>query len=179
MLRWGACEGIPGAAEITIEVCHAHHARFSVAAGLPVRCRMLESGRIAEQGRYRVDPRRRAGGIVGNQFGKGKGNVLATVAGAVVGGLVGSEIGKSMDARDRQLAQEAELDALERGSSGQPRKWKNPDNGRYGEVVPSKPYKKGPSDCRDYTHTIYIDGRPQQMRGTACRNPDGTWANVG
>lgn len=120
-----------------------------------------------------------AGGIVGNQFGKGKGNVLATVAGAVVGGLVGSEIGKSMDARDRQLAQEAELDALERGSSGQPRKWKNPDNGRYGEVVPSKPYKKGPSDCRDYTHTIYIDGRPQQMRGTACRNPDGTWANVG
>jgi surface antigen len=119
-----------------------------------------------------------AGGIVGNQIGKGRGNVLATVAGAVVGGIIGSEIGRNMDARDRQLAQEAEYDALERGQSGSPRQWRNPDNGRYGEITPSKPYKRGGNDCRDYTHTIYIDGRPQQMRGTACRNGDGTWQNV-
>ena len=33
--------------------------------------------------------------------------------------------------------------------------------------------------CRDYTHTIYIDGRPQTARATACRNPDGTWTPVG
>lgn len=120
-----------------------------------------------------------AGGIVGNQVGKGRGNVLATVAGAVVGGVIGSEIGRNLDARDRQLAQEAEFDALERGRSGVSRSWRNPDNGRYGEIVPSKPYRRGETDCRDYTHTIYLDGRPQQMRGTACRNPDGTWQNVG
>lgn len=120
-----------------------------------------------------------AGGVVGNQIGKGRGNVLATVAGAVVGGIVGSEIGRGMDERDRQLAQEAEFEALERGHSGVPRQWRNPDNGRYGEIVPSKPYKRGVADCRDYTHTIYIDGRPQQMRGTACRNADGSWQNVG
>ncbi len=120
-----------------------------------------------------------AGGVVGNQIGKGRGNVLATVAGAVIGGIVGSEIGRGMDQRDRQLAQEAEFEALERGASGTARQWKNPDNGRYGEIVPSKPYKRGAEDCRDYTHTIYMDGRPQQMRGTACRNPDGTWQNVG
>lgn len=119
-----------------------------------------------------------AGGIVGNQIGKGRGNVLATVAGAVVGGMVGSEIGRSLDQRDRQLAQEAEFEALERGQSGVSRQWRNPDNGRYGEIVPSKPYKRGTNDCRDFTHTVYIDGRPQQMRGTACRNPDGTWQNV-
>jgi surface antigen len=120
-----------------------------------------------------------AGGIVGNQIGKGRGNVLATVAGAVVGGLVGSEIGRGLDQRDRQLAQQAETDALERGQSGVKQQWRNPDNGRYGEVIPSKPYKKGANDCRDFTHTVYIDGRPQQMRGTACRNSDGTWQNVG
>ena len=119
-----------------------------------------------------------AGGLIGNQFGKGSGKVLATVAGAVVGGLVGSEIGKSMDKQDQILAQQAELAALERGQSGQATPWRNPDNGRYGEVVPSKPYRRGPDDCRDYTHTIYIDGRPQSMRGTACRNGDGTWRNV-
>ena len=119
-----------------------------------------------------------AGGVIGNQFGKGKGNAVATVAGAVIGGLVGSEIGRSMDERDRQLAREAEFEALERGNSGVARQWRNPDNGRYGDVVPSKPYKRGANDCRDYTHTIYIDGRPQQMHGTACRNPDGTWQNA-
>jgi surface antigen len=121
-----------------------------------------------------------AGGIVGNQMGKGRqGTALATVAGAVVGGIVGSEIGKSLDERDRRLAQDAEYDALERGQSGVSRQWRDPDNGHYGEIVPSRPYKRGVADCRDYTHTIYIDGRPQQMRGTACRNPDGTWQNVG
>ena len=120
-----------------------------------------------------------AGGVVGSQIGKGRGNVLATVAGAVVGGIVGNSIGKGLDDRDRQLAQEAEFDALERGSSGVKREWRNPDNGRYGEVIPTKPYKRGGNDCRDFTHTVYIDGRPQQMRGTACRNPDGTWQNVG
>jgi surface antigen len=119
-----------------------------------------------------------AGGIVGNQFGKGSGNVLATVAGATIGGLVGSEIGRSMDEEDRRLAERAEFAALEEGESDRPRRWRNPDNGRYGDVVPGRPYKRSSVDCRDFTHTVYIDGRPRTMRGTACRNPDGTWRNV-
>jgi surface antigen len=118
-----------------------------------------------------------AGGLVGNQAGKG--NVAATVAGAVVGGIVGSEIGKSLDERDRRYAEEAEYDALERGQSGVSRQWRDPDTGHYGDVVPSRPYKRGVADCRDYTHTIYIDGRPKQLRGTACRSSDGSWKSVG
>jgi surface antigen len=118
-----------------------------------------------------------AGGLVGNQAGKG--NVAATVAGAVVGGIVGSEIGKSLDERDRRYAEEAEYDALERGQSGVSRQWRDPDTGHYGDVVPSRPYKRGVADCRDYTHTIYIDGRPKQLRGTACRGSDGSWKSVG
>lgn len=119
-----------------------------------------------------------AGGILGNQFGSGGGKVAATAIGAVIGGIVGSEIGRSMDATDRMLAQQAEYEAFERGQSGMARTWRNPDNGRYGEVVPTRPYKRGNLDCRDYTHKIYIDGQPQAMRGTACRNPDGTWSSV-
>jgi surface antigen len=119
-----------------------------------------------------------AGGILGNQVGKGTGRIAATAIGAVIGGIVGSEIGRSMDQQDRMLAQQAEFDALERGQSGVAKQWRNPDNGRYGEVVPSRPYKRGTADCRDYTHKVYIDGRPQAMSGTACRNPDGTWTNV-
>lgn len=120
-----------------------------------------------------------AGGILGNQIGNGGGRVAATAIGAVIGGIVGSEIGRSMDQQDRMLAQSAEFEALERGQSGAPRQWRNPDNGHYGEIVPTRPYKRGVADCRDYTHKVYIDGQPQAMKGTACRNPDGTWSSVG
>lgn len=119
-----------------------------------------------------------AGGLLGNTIGKGNGRVAATAIGAVIGGIVGSEVGRSMDQQDRMMAQQAEFDALERGQSGVARQWKNPDNGRYGEVVPSRPYKRNAADCRDYTHKIYMEGQPQVMRGTACRNGDGSWTNV-
>jgi len=45
-------------------------------------------------------------------------------------------------------------------------------------VIPEAPYRRGNADCRDFVHKVYIDGRPQSMRGTACRNPDGTWTQV-
>ena len=84
-----------------------------------------------------------AGGVIGNQFGKGGGRVASTLAGAVVGGIVGNEIGRSLDVRDRELARQAEFDAWERGPSGRPVRWRNPDNGRYGEVIPDAPYQRG------------------------------------
>lgn len=120
-----------------------------------------------------------AGGVIGNQFGSGDGKVVATALGAVIGGIVGSEIGASLDEADRRAAAEAEYAALERGSSGVATPWRNPDSGHYGTVVPGQPFKRQSQDCRDYTHTIYIDGQPQTMRGAACRNSDGTWTNVG
>jgi surface antigen len=119
-----------------------------------------------------------AGGLLGNTVGKGTGKVAATIAGAMIGGIVGSEIGRSLDQQDRMAAQQAELTALEKGQSGVATPWRNPDSGRHGMVVPGRPYRIGANDCRDYTHTIYIEGQPQTMRGTACRNPDGTWRNV-
>ena len=119
-----------------------------------------------------------AGGIIGNQVGNGTGRVLATAAGAFVGGVVGHSIGKSMDDQDRMIAQRAEYDALENGESGRSKSWRNPDNGHRGEVVPSRPYKRAGRHCRDYSHTVYISGQPEVVRGTACRNPDGTWRAV-
>jgi surface antigen len=119
-----------------------------------------------------------AGGVIGNQFGRGAGKAVATVAGAVVGGIVGSEIGRSLDQRDRQLAQQAERDAWERGAPGRPVSWSNPDNGRHGEIIADDYYDRGGARCRNFVHRVWIDGQPQAMRGTACRNPDGTWTQV-
>jgi surface antigen len=119
-----------------------------------------------------------AGGLIGNQFGSGSGRVAATMAGVVVGGIVGNEIGRKLDDRDRQLAREAEYDAWERGPPGRPVRWRNPDNGRYGEITAEDYYERGGSRCRNFVHKVWIDGRPQTMRGTACRNGDGTWTQV-
>jgi surface antigen len=118
------------------------------------------------------------GALLGSQVGKGKGRWVGAAAGAVAGGLAGNVIGRRLDERDRLLAERAERDAFENGQSGRPVSWRNPDNGRRGDVIPDAPYRQGNGYCRQYTHTIYIDGRQEAMRGTACRNPDGTWRSA-
>jgi surface antigen len=108
--------------------------------------------------------------------GGGTGNRLAGAAvGGLLGGLIGNRIGAGLDEEDKRRAYEAQMAALESGASGAPVAWKNPDSGRYGSVVPGPAYQASGRQCRSFTHTIYIDGTPQTARGTACRNPDGTW----
>lgn len=118
-----------------------------------------------------------AGGVIGNQVGGGSGRVAATIAGALVGGVIGGSIGRGLDNRSKDAALAAEYNALERGSAGQPVTWQG-SNGTYGQVVPQQPYQVGSQNCRRYTHTIYIDGTPQEASGTACRNSDGTWQTL-
>jgi surface antigen len=121
-----------------------------------------------------------AGGLIGNAIGGSAGNRLAgTLIGAAVGGFLGNRIGAALDDDDKRRAYAAQMQALESGPSGAPVSWRNPDSGRYGDVVPGPAYQANGSTCRSYTHTIYIDGKPQTQRGTACRNPDGTWTTVG
>jgi len=119
-----------------------------------------------------------AGGIVGNQFGGGRGRAVATVAGALIGGIVGNQVGQALDERDRELASRAELTALEDGESGRAVPWRNPDSGHYGEVVPQRSYERAERTCRDYEHRVWIDGRREVITGTACRRSDGTWTTV-
>jgi surface antigen len=120
-----------------------------------------------------------AGGLIGSQFGGGTGErVAAGLAGAAIGGMIGNRIGANMDDEDRRLAYEAQVQALESGRSGTAVPWRNPDSGRYGSVVPGRAYQANGLQCREYAHTIYIEGRPQVARGKACRNPDGTWTAV-
>jgi surface antigen len=108
--------------------------------------------------------------------GGGTGSKLGGAAvGALLGGLIGNRIGAGMDEDDKQRAYAAQVQALESGASGAPVAWKNPDSGRYGSIVPGPAYQQAGRNCRSFTHTIYIDGTPQTARGTACRNPDGTW----
>lgn len=119
-----------------------------------------------------------AGGAAGAAIGGSRNRIPGMAIGAVAGGIIGNEIGRNLDERDRELAAAAEYQALEYGHSGQPYPWDNPNTQHRGQIVPGKPYQQGNSHCRPYTHTIYISGQPQTVRGTACRNPDGTWQTI-
>lgn len=117
-----------------------------------------------------------AGGLIGNAVGGSAGNRFAgTMIGAAMGGLIGNRIGVALDDDDKRRAYAAQMQALETGPSGAPVAWRNPNSGRYGNVVPGPAYQASGATCRSYTETVYVDGRPQTERGAACRNPDGTW----
>jgi surface antigen len=120
-----------------------------------------------------------ADGAAGAAIAGSKNREGGIIIGAVVGGLIGNQVGASMDAEDRRLALAAEYQALEYGQAGAPTPWDNPQTQHRGQIVPGKPYQQGAQFCRPYTHTIYIGGQPQTARGTACRQPDGTWQTVG
>jgi surface antigen len=102
--------------------------------------------------------------------------VSPAAAGSALSGFIGNRIGAAMDDEDKQRAYEAQIQALDRGSPGAPTSWRNPDSGRYGSIVPGPAYQQGGRNCRSFTHTIYIDSKPQTARGTACKNATGGWA---
>lgn len=114
------------------------------------------------------------GGLLGSTIGAGAGKAAAIAGGALIGGVLGNQIGKSLDEQSQARAYDAQNAAL---ASGQRSDWRSP-SGAYGYVEPGPVYYEPSAQCRNYTHTIYIDGRPQQGQGVACRNPDGSWQIV-
>ncbi len=118
------------------------------------------------------------GGLAGSQFGKGTGQLVGVGVGALLGTLVGSSIGKSLDKADMAYAAQAHQQAYA-APIGETVRWDNPSSGHYGTVTP---VRAGTSTsgraCREYTQTIYVDGRSETGRGTACQNTDGTWQIV-
>ena len=117
------------------------------------------------------------GGTFGGLIAAAAGASPAGIAAGVIGGmLVGGLVGNLLDERDKKLAAEAEQKALETAPTGRPVAWNNPDNGHSGTVTPTKTYQTaGGSYCREYQHTVTIDGKQEKAYGTACRQPDGSW----
>ena len=97
----------------------------------------------------------------------GSGESTGAASPVVLGGVISSQVKEN----ERQRAYEAQLSAM---LSGQRTTWRG-DSGSYGFIEPCAAVDGLASSCRDYTHTVYIDGRPQRGSGKACRQPDGTW----
>ena len=57
--------------------------------------------------------------------------------------------------------------------------WQNPDIGHSGAVTPSRTYQTTSGTyCREYQQSMTMGGKPEQVRGTARRPPDGRWKAV-
>lgn len=112
------------------------------------------------------------GGLLGSNIGKGSGNTLATIVGVLGGALAGGYIGRSMDPADQACVNQA----LEHTPTNQTIAWQNPDNGSSYWVTPTQSYQgSGGEPCRDYVTDALVGGQRQEMHGTACRQPDGSW----
>ena len=95
---------------------------------------------------------------------------------ALQGGIAGRS-GVQLSDSDKQRAVEAEYRALEGAAVGQPVVWSG--RNASGKVVAAAPYQVGSQNCRQYTHTLTVDGKDTVARGSACRNDDGSWSPLG
>jgi surface antigen len=116
------------------------------------------------------------GGLLGNAIGRGKGRAAATIFGAALGAVVGAQIGRDLDERDREYAYLAADKGL-RGNRVE--SWNNPQSGHRGQFRPGRSYQGEDGLCRDFEHTIWVDGEPEPVEGTACEMADGSWQTVG
>ena len=81
-------------------------------------------------------------------------------------GVIGAAIGQTLDETDRTAAVAAQQEAV---SSGSRKSWRG-GHGAYGFITPG-PETAG---CREYTHRIFVNGRPQEAKGRACQE-NGAW----
>lgn len=115
------------------------------------------------------------GGALGSQIGDGRGKVAATIGGTLLGMVVGNSISASMGSPDQRCAAQA----LEYAQEHQPVAWRDPDQGIDYQLTPRKTYQDAQGQyCREYVSKATVGDQVQQVYGTACRQPDGSWRIV-
>ncbi|MDP9140295.1 MAG: RT0821/Lpp0805 family surface protein [Pseudomonadota bacterium] len=111
------------------------------------------------------------GAAAGSSIGSGSGRTAATIVGGLIGAFAGRSVGQHMDQQDRmQTAM-----AMENNATGKSSTWTNPDSGAAYSVTPTRTYDSGGAPCREFTMAATVDGKPDEVRGTASRQADGNW----
>jgi surface antigen len=76
---------------------------------------------------------------------------------------------------DRSAMTRAMQTALESNRTGEGTNWANPAGGALGTVTPTRTWRSGESDCRDYQQTVTVGGTTRLGYGSACRAANGVW----
>jgi surface antigen len=116
------------------------------------------------------------GGVLGSQVGEGSGQTAAIIIGTMAGAMIGRQVGQTMDDVDRMKTAQA----LNNNRTGQPTTWTNPDTGYEYTVTPTRTFEEPPgAPCREFQLDATVGGEPgQEVYGTACLQPDGSWKIV-
>lgn len=130
------------------------------------------------------------GGLLGNQFGGGTWNSVATGLGVFLGGVGGRSIGASLDRADAGYYQAGYRTGWTEPSYSRRhvRYYDDVDNYQPTYVAQPAPqrivYIQQPQPvyaraearyCREYQSTVQVGNRLQSSYGTACQQPDGSW----
>ena len=78
-----------------------------------------------------------------------------------------------MSDKDKQEAASAQYFAMQTGRPGAPRYWSG-DSGAKGAVTVGPFVRVNERDCREFQHTVTINGTDYAKSGTSCRE-DGNW----
>lgn len=117
------------------------------------------------------------GGLLGATISDGR--AAPTVAGIIVGGVAGAALTRNLDCEDRSYAYRAYHDGLNAGYPNRTYDWRNPRNGHHGAFrIGDYYYDRYGFRCATYSQSIFVEGRVQEARGHACRQPDGSWVVV-
>ena len=142
-----------------------------------------------------------AGGILGAQINRGRGDARAAFGGAIVGAIVGNAIARN-DCDDAYHYDRAHYNTVRYGRA---QSWRNPNTGYYGDFRINRTYQDNGywerdrwhssndtyrddrrdrragyrrTMCREYTETYYRPGRYFETH-VVCRAGDGSWRVVG
>lgn len=111
------------------------------------------------------------GGAAGGALGYAVGGTTGLVVGGLLGGVVGHAAGAKMEEDDRRRA----AIALEQNRMME---WENRQTGADYRIEPQGTRYIQGRECRDFRLLADIEGRPDEITGTACRRPDGTWETL-
>ncbi|ADC71141.1 MULTISPECIES: RT0821/Lpp0805 family surface protein [unclassified Thioalkalivibrio] len=114
-----------------------------------------------------------AGGVIGSQIGGGRGRTAAIIAGTLAGAAIGGSVGRTMDQVDRQQVSHT----LEHNPDHRASTWQNPNTGYQYQATPTRTYQAHGQDCREYQVQTTMNGQPETVNGTACRDAQGRWVN--
>ena len=100
--------------------------------------------------------------------------VAAAQTATMVDAYVDPAVLPMMSAKERADASSAQLYALLFGRPGAPRTWSG--SGSSGSITVGPYVRVNNLDCRDFTNTVTVAGKPYVRKGTACHEVNGTWS---
>ncbi len=121
-------------------------------------------------------------GVAGGALlGGGIGAAVATggtsiAVGAIAGGIIGGVIGYNMQSSDKAQMNQT----MNNTPTHHHKHWKNKKTQTSYNLTPTsnKMAYQNYQNCRTYDLTSMHQGKKQEVQGTACRQPDGSWTSI-